>query len=82
MFVCLLVWSGTLGYPAWCVEERQPDGGRGGAGEMRRVGGGGEQDMQTSPRGDERPAEKLPGKAARQIHTGPRIRATKTDRCL
>lgn len=39
-------------------------------------------DMQTSPRGDERPAEKLPGKAARQIHTDPRIMATKTDRCL
>lgn len=39
-------------------------------------------DTQTSPRGDERPAEKLPGKAAQQIHTDARIKATKTDRCL
>lgn len=51
---------------------------------MRRgeEGGGEGEDARTSPRGDERPAEKLPGKAARQIHTDLRIRATKADRCL
>lgn len=41
LFVCLLVWSGTLGYPAWCVEEQQWDGGRGGMDEVRPVGGRG-----------------------------------------
>lgn len=39
-------------------------------------------DTQTSPWGDEWPAEKLPAKAAQQIYTNFRIRATKTDRCL
>lgn len=37
-------------------------------------------DTQTSPWGDEWPAETLPGKAAQQIYTNFRIRATKTDR--
>lgn len=39
-------------------------------------------DARTSPRGDEWPAEKRRGKAAPQIHTNFRIRATKTKRCL
>lgn len=85
--VCLLVWSGAHGYPAWRREEKRTNegceaevvvsgsGGRGGAGCRMH-------DTQTSPWGDERPAEKLPGKAAQQIYTGPKIRATKRDHCL
>lgn len=41
LFVCLLVWSGTLGYPAWCVKEQHRNGGHGGADEVRLLGGWG-----------------------------------------
>lgn len=85
LFVCLLVWSGTLGYPAWCIKKEHRNGEHGGVDDEVRLGGGARWAVGwggTSPRGDERPAEKLAGKAARQIHTDPRIRTTKTDRCL
>lgn len=88
--VCLLVWSGTRRYSAWSSGGVEVEGM-----ESRGMKGAEERwlwrllaclmrmwDARTSPRGDEWPAEKRRGKAAPQIHTNFRIRATKTKCCL
>lgn len=79
--VCLLVWSGAHGYPAWSMERTS-------VWEWKNKTKGREwkwwgwMTHKTSPWGDERPAEKLQGKAAQQIHTNSGIRPTKTYYCL